>query len=152
MLGILTNEEIGEVLQNNIVCRIGCNDGTKTYVVPVSYVYMGDHILCHSYDGMKIEMMRAQPAVCLEVDEIKSYDNWRCVIVWGEYEELTEAKDINEARGYFSEEMLDMKVSETALPPESTPERWHNTSPGQKVSIYYRIRFTEASGRFERSM
>lgn len=152
MLGTLTDEEIGEVLQRNIICRVGCNDGQKTYVVPISYVYMGDHILCHSYNGMKIQMMRSSPEVCIEVDEITDYSNWRCVIIWGEYEELTEAKDIQEARQYFSEEMLEMKVSETALPPESQTERWHNRAPGQKVSIFYRIRFVSASGRFERAM
>lgn len=152
MLGILNENEIAEVLQNNIVCRIGCNDGERTYVVPVSYVFMGDHILCHSYQGMKIEMMRAAPAVCFEVDEIRDYSNWRCVIVWGLYEELSDEKDIAEARQYFSDEMLEMKVSETALPPESLPDRWHNRAPGQRVSIYYRIRFTEVSGRFERAM
>ena len=52
MLGSLTEQEIAEVLQNNIICRIGCNDGERTYVVPVSYVFMVDHILCHSYEGM----------------------------------------------------------------------------------------------------
>ena len=152
MLGILTESEIAEVLQNNLVCRVGCNDGERTYVVPISYVFMGDHILCHSYEGMKIQMMRNAPDVCFEVDEIKDYSNWRCVIVWGLYEELSDEQDIGEARQYFSEEMLEMKVSETSLPPETQQQRWHNRAPGEKVSIYYRIRFSEVSGRFERQM
>lgn len=151
MLGELSGDEIADVLQNSIIGRLGCNDGAKTYVVPISFAFMGDHVLCHSYEGMKIEMMRANPAVCFEVDEIKDYSNWRCVIAWGEYEELTEAKDIAAARELFSEEMLEMKVSETALPPDSQPERWHNQPPGHRNSIYYRIRFTAISGRFERT-
>ncbi len=152
MLGILNESEIAEVLQNNLLGRIGCNDGTLTYVVPVSFVFMVDHILCHSHEGMKIQMMRSSPEVCFEVDEIKNYSNWKCVIAWGRYEELTDNKEITEARQYFSEEMLDLKVSETALPPESQPERWHNQAPGHKTSIYYRIRFSSVSGRFERTL
>ena len=152
MLGILNETEIAEVLQNNILGRIGCNDGEKTYVVPISFVFMGDHILCHSYEGMKIDMMRANPEVCFEVDEIRDYSNWKCVIAWGIYEELVKDEDIKEVRQYFSNEMLDLKVSETAMPPESAQGRWHDQAPGHKTSIYYRIRFYTVSGRFEQEL
>lgn len=152
MLGILDETEIAEVLQNNLLGRLGCNDGSLTYVVPISFVFMGDHILCHSYEGMKVQMMRANPEVCFEVDEIRDYSNWKCVIAWGRYEELADEKEIAEARKYFSEEMLDLKVSETALPPDSSPGRAHAHAPGHRVSVYYRIRFHSVSGRYERQL
>src|ERR1043165_5696500 len=137
MLGELSETEIAEVLQNNIMGRLGCSDGERPYVVPVSFIFRNDHILCHSYMGMKIAIMRANPSVCFEVDEIKDYSNWKCVIAWGYYEELTAEKEIAEARNLFSDEMLNTKVSETALPPDSQPDRWHNQPPGHKESIYY---------------
>ena len=152
MLGTLSDIEIKEVLQNNFIARIGCNDGSKTYVVPVSYVFMDNHVICHSFPGLKINMMRKNNDVCFEVDEVKDYSNWRSVIVQGRYEELTETEDIEKAKRYLSDEMLRIKVSQTALPPETRSERWHSELPHHKQSVFYRIRFMSLTGRFEHSM
>jgi len=54
MLGELTNDEIEEVLKRNVLGRIGCCNDNKIYVVPVNYVYDGQHILAHSKEGLKI--------------------------------------------------------------------------------------------------
>ena len=54
MLGKLTDKEIKQVLQNNLLGRIGCHDDGKTYIVPVNYVYDGTYIIAHSMMGMKI--------------------------------------------------------------------------------------------------
>lgn len=55
MIGILTNDQIEEVLKKNILGRIGCNDGKKTYVVPINYVYHDRFIVAHAAMGMKIK-------------------------------------------------------------------------------------------------
>ena len=70
--------------------RIGCNDGERNYVVPVNYAYDGKFIIAHSIMGMKIAIMRKNPNVCFEVDEMKSYTKWKSVIVWGVYQELSD--------------------------------------------------------------
>src|SRR6187549_3110106 len=101
MMGQLNNEQIEEVLKENILGRIGCNDGRKTYVVPVNYVYTGKDIIAHSAIGMKIEMMRSNPQVCFEVDEMKSFTDWKSVIAWGEYQEITDNADRNNVMKLF---------------------------------------------------
>jgi len=151
MLQELTNEEIGALLRNNEIGRIGCNDGEKTYVVPISYVFDNNSLLCHSRDGMKIEMMRRNPEVCFEVDEIRDYNNWSCVIAWGTYEELTDEKDIEYARKFFSEYMLKQQTSESALPPHTQEERYHDVKPDYVPAIYYRINLSKVTGRYERN-
>ncbi|MEK7224785.1 MAG: pyridoxamine 5'-phosphate oxidase family protein, partial [Bacteroidota bacterium] len=93
MIGKLTKEQIEEVLKENILGRIGCSDGKKNYVVPVNYVYDGKFIIGHSLTGMKIRMMRKNPDICFEVDEMKSFTRWKSVIVWGRYQELTDERD-----------------------------------------------------------
>ena len=75
MIGNLTNEQIEEVLKENVLGGIGCNDGKKIYVVPINYIYDGKFIIAHSVAGMKIQMMRKNPDVCFEVDEMKSFTN-----------------------------------------------------------------------------
>jgi len=151
MLGKLAPEEIDEMLRNNMIGRIGCNDGNITYVVPVSYLYDNNILLCHSRDGLKIEMMRRNPEVCFEVDEIKDYNHWRSIIAWGTYEELTEEEDIDYAKQFFTDYMLRMKTSETSAPPDQQSERFHEVKPDYLPAIYYRIHLHKITGRFEQS-
>jgi nitroimidazol reductase NimA-like FMN-containing flavoprotein (pyridoxamine 5'-phosphate oxidase superfamily) len=149
MIGQLQNEEIEKILKENVVGRIGCNDGKKTYVVPVNYVYDDKFIFAHSVLGMKIRMMRKNPQICFEVDEMKSFTNWKSVIVWGEYQELSEERDRYYAMKLFVDRMMHMKVSETAIPAATADKRVHPRSPGTIKPIVYRIVITEKTGRFE---
>ncbi|MES1213943.1 MAG: pyridoxamine 5'-phosphate oxidase family protein [Bacteroidota bacterium] len=150
MIGSLSYDDAKEVLQTNILGRIGCNDGKKTYVVPVNYVFDGKYIIAHSVVGMKIQMMRKNPNVCFEVDEMKSMTNWKSVIAWGQYQELTEERDRYAAMKLFVDHMMHMKISETAIPPESAERRLHPRSPGNIKPIIYRIVIEEMTGRFEK--
>ncbi len=151
MLGLLSPDEMEELLSSNMIGRLGCSDGTFTYVVPVSYLYDNNMLLCHSKDGMKIQMMRRNPHVCFEVDEIKDYNNWRSIIAWGIYEELTEEQDIHYARQFFTDYMLHTKTSETAAPPHLQNERFHEIKPEYIPAIYYRIHLQKITGRYERT-
>ena len=150
MIGKLNEEEIDEVLKSNVLGRIGCNDGKSTYVVPVNYVYDGHSIIAHSTEGLKIRMMRKNPHVCFEVDEMKDLRNWKSVILWGEYQELTNERDRYAAMKLFVEKTMHMKISETAIPPETSEQRVHPRSPGNIKPIVYRIVISEITGRYEK--
>jgi len=149
MLGRLSTEQIDQVLHSNVLGRIGWNDGNKNYVVPINYVYDGKYIIGHSVVGMKIEMMRKNPHVCFEVDEMKNFTNWKSVIAWGQYEELEDEKEKYEAMKLFVDKMMHMKISETAIAPETTEKRVHPRSPGFIKPVIYRILITEKTGRYE---
>ncbi|MEP7318352.1 MAG: pyridoxamine 5'-phosphate oxidase family protein [Panacibacter sp.] len=151
MIGKLTSGQIEEILSENIVGRIACSDGKRSYVVPVNYVYDGKFIIAHSTPGMKIEMMRKNPQVCFEVDETKSFTNWKSVIVWGEYQELTNERDRYNAMKLFVDKMMHIKISETARlyetfkPGNIKQQRMKGTIK----PVIYRIVITEKTGRFE---
>jgi uncharacterized protein len=150
MIGNLTNEEIEEVLKQNVLGRIGCNDGKRTYVVPVNYVYDGKCIIAHSYEGMKIKMMRKNSDVCFEVDEMKSFTNWKSVIAWGEYQELTDERKRYDAMKLFVDRMLHLKISKSASLPHAVEKAAQPHFPqGNSRSVIYRIVITEKTGRFE---
>jgi len=149
MLGDLNEDEVAEILQSNMVGRIGCTDGEKVYVVPVSYIIVDGYALCHSRLGMKIEMMRKYPSVCFEVDEVLDYNNWRCVIAWGNYVELLDEDEIKQAKHHFSDYMLTTKTGKTTLPPETQGERTHDGKVDFENPVFYRIEFTRITGRFE---
>jgi uncharacterized protein len=151
MVGTLTESQMISVLQNNIIGRIGCNDGERTYVVPVSYLFDGKNIIAHSQEGLKIHMMRRHPEVCFEVDEMKSFTDWRSVILWGRYEEICDEKEKMEAMDAFVHRMLRLKISETAQSPENSPVRFHPRT-GKLRTVVYRIVIEKMTGKFEKDL
>lgn len=149
MIGKLTNEQIEEVLKENVLGRIGCNDGKRNYVVPVNYAYDGKCIIAHSIMGMKIKIMRKNPHVCFEVDEMKSFTKWKSVIAWGEYQELPDQRDRFLAMRLFVDKMMHAKISKTGVAFEMDKGIVHLRPPGTVRPIIYRIIITEKTGRFE---
>ncbi len=144
MLGTLNEEQIDHVLRNGTVGRIGVHGDDRTYVVPVTYVYDGDAIYGHSAEGLKVRMMRANPEVCFEVEEIENMANWRSVIAWGRYEELSGDLAIA-AMNLLVSRLSPLTTSETA---GRAGRRAGRAGNGAEVS--YRIRLKERTGRFEK--
>ncbi len=148
MIGELSLVEIDEVLKNNVLGRIGCSEGGRTYVVPINYAFDGKYIVAHSADGMKIKMMRKNPAICFEVDEMKSFTSWKSVIVWGNYQELNDERDRYYAMKLFVDKMMHVKVSKTAVAGMESINQHPGTHANIKPVIY-RIIINEKTGRFE---
>jgi nitroimidazol reductase NimA-like FMN-containing flavoprotein (pyridoxamine 5'-phosphate oxidase superfamily) len=48
--------------------------------------------------GKRFEWMRANPLVCLEVDQIISENQWMSIVVFGQYEELPDKPEYEHAR------------------------------------------------------
>jgi nitroimidazol reductase NimA-like FMN-containing flavoprotein (pyridoxamine 5'-phosphate oxidase superfamily) len=149
MLGELTAAEIDKMLSDNVVGRIGCHDMQETYVVPITYVYQNGSIICHSAEGKKIEMMRSNPRVCFQIDEMTDMRHWRSVIAWGRYEEL-QGKAAEEAIGVFVHRLAPLLTSETAMPIHV----FHHEkfTPADLKSVVFRINFGKKTGRFESSV
>lgn len=142
MLGRLTRAQIEKVLRDGTIGRIGaCADG-KTYVVPITYVYDGTSVYGHTTAGQKVLMMRKNPSVCFEVDEIRDMANWRSVIAWGRYEEL--AGDVALAAAKLIAARLGPLTTSATAGPSG------RTARGSRPPVSYRIRLTERTGRFER--
>jgi len=78
--GILTRISIG---------RLGCSHGDQPYVLPIflcmSLTISMDSLLT---DGHKIEWMRTNPKVCVEIDGITNDFQRTSVVVCGGYREL----------------------------------------------------------------
>jgi nitroimidazol reductase NimA-like FMN-containing flavoprotein (pyridoxamine 5'-phosphate oxidase superfamily) len=135
VIRVLPAEEIEELLRRAVVGRVACcghgpGEAGRPYVVPLAYGYDGEAVYAHSAPGRKIRLMRSQPLVSFEVDEVAAADRWRSVIADGVYEELvgTDAR----ARG----------LATIYRPPAAVPELPAET-------VVYRIRLTAKSGRRE---
>ncbi|MCF6405313.1 pyridoxamine 5'-phosphate oxidase family protein [Chitinophaga filiformis] len=153
MLGTLSQREIDELLSRNVTGRIGCHDGDRVYVVPVSYAYNEKYIIVHSREGLKISMMRRNPKVCFEVDEIYDAGNWKSVIAQGSYEEITDERERYYAMKFLVSRLKHLKVSETARLPQVAHESAGDEDvPVELRPVIYRIRLDELTGRYESSI
>lgn len=93
MITRLSKDESYSLLRGGRLARLGCVAEGYPYIVPVNYVFDGDSFLIHSLPGRKVEAMRANPRVCLQVDEIEDQLSWRSVLAYGTYVEVTDAAE-----------------------------------------------------------
>lgn len=143
MTGELSTAQIEEVLTNEYIGRIGCHAQDRTYVVPVSYVYEDECIYAHSPSGMKVSMMRLNPEVCFEVEQVSTLLDWRSVIAWGRFEELS-GEDAMQAMQLIVERLgRHMPAEVDGAHDQSEPER------RACMPVLYRIRIREKTGRYE---
>jgi hypothetical protein len=124
-LGELNREEIDQLLSTQVIGRIGCHADGRTYVVPIAYAWDGEAIYVHSFEGLKLAIMRRNPSVCVEIEDVHAPDDWRTVVAQGTFEEL---------HGADAERAL--RLIDARCPPPS-----HD-------GAIFRVRLDERTGRF----
>ncbi len=149
MLGELTDQQMDELLKKQVTGRLGCHADGLTYVVPVNYTYDGKHIYAHSAEGMKVNLMRKNPEVCFEVDNIENIFKWESVILWGRFEEI---EGVDEQQRVM--QGIIHRLMPLAEKPDSHPSHGitaNDSDIGTRIDlVIYRIVITKRTGRFER--
>jgi nitroimidazol reductase NimA-like FMN-containing flavoprotein (pyridoxamine 5'-phosphate oxidase superfamily) len=136
----LTEEEIDQVLRSEAIARLGCHADGKTYVVPVAYAYDGQMLYSQSGDGLKLRMLRTNPEVCIEVEQVESLRNWRSVIAWGWFEEL-EGEEATQALRTLAERLRPL-LGHDAPDAAQSFEELEELRP-----VVYRIKLGKRTGR-----
>lgn len=149
MLGKLNETQIEALLTSQVTGRLGCVADDRQYIVPVNYYYKNGTIYSHSAAGTKIDMMRKNPNVCFQVDEISSIFRWRSAILWGVFEEITETEKKHQVMQGITHRLMPLVTSPTGHPS-------HGITPTEAdlqnlQIIVYKITITEQSGKFEYS-
>ncbi|HEY6189203.1 MAG TPA: pyridoxamine 5'-phosphate oxidase family protein [Pyrinomonadaceae bacterium] len=139
MIKDLSPDKSRELLRRERLARLGCIADGEPYIVPVSYVSDGEQALVHSLPGRKITAMRANPRVCLQVDEIEDEFNWKSVIAFGDYEEIRNPEE----RSLAMNRLL-------ACFPQLTPvETRIADDAGAPAPIIFRIKIDKITGLCE---
>ena len=147
MLGTLTNAQMDELLKRQYVGRLGYRDDQKCYITPITYAYDGKYIYGQSNEGLKLNILRANPYVCFEVDQIVNMANWESVILWGHFVELENDAE-KKAREYLYNSLLDLLTSTTIHLHKH--DHSHAADDENRVKqVVYRISVAEKTGRFE---
>ena len=148
MLGKLNDTQIEHLLKNHHIGRIGCCDGRKPYVVPVNYVYENGVVYCHSGEGMKVRMMRENPSICFQVDSIQDILNWRSVIAWGKFEEISKLEEKEKALQKIIDGISPYLKAEDSHPSHGITASDSDIGTGVEL-VLYKLILDEMTGRFE---
>jgi nitroimidazol reductase NimA-like FMN-containing flavoprotein (pyridoxamine 5'-phosphate oxidase superfamily) len=86
----MTDAECRSVFARAQYGRIACVSGEQTYIVPEAIYLDPDEPFLYGFStvGQKVRWMRANPRVCVEVEEIVSRKSWATVILFGRYQEI----------------------------------------------------------------
>lgn len=105
------------------------------------------YIIAHSREGQKIEILRKNPVVCLEVDLIHNLSNWESVILWGKYEEITSQPDRHYALDLLIRKFNQQKLKEMQVVYAEQSEIDESmVLPDREKAIVYRIKVENKSG------
>lgn len=87
----LEDKNIKFILEKNYIGHLGYIYHNKPYIVPITYYFdKGDNsIICYSGAGHKMNAMRKNSTVSLQVEEVESVTNWKSVLVHGTFEEYS---------------------------------------------------------------
>ncbi|MEK6288459.1 MAG: pyridoxamine 5'-phosphate oxidase family protein [Acidobacteriota bacterium] len=142
LINEMTLQECRDALAQASVARLACEMDGQPYAVPVYPIYDGNCLFGFSTMGYKIDCMRANPLVCVEIDDIKSQNQWMSVLVFGRYEELPDTLE-NEAARARAHEWLQKRAMwwEPACIAVA-----HRACPKSLTPIFYRILIDRMTG------
>lgn len=76
--------EIEAVIAKATVCRVAMCDGGRPYVVPLCFGYRGGAFYIHSAsEGRKIDILKKNPVVCIELEAEAAVKSGRQACDWG---------------------------------------------------------------------
>lgn len=81
---ITETADMEQILEQGQVCRLGFVDKNVPYIVPMNYGYQDQALYFHSApEGRKIDLIRTNPLVCFEVDELVKMNKAASACDWG---------------------------------------------------------------------
>ncbi len=132
-------KEIHDLLHRVEYGHLGCSLNGSPYVVPIHYYFEDSNLYLFTTIGMKTQYMDANPAVCLQVEEIENLSHWRSVMVMGNAERLTEQDEIDRITQA-------VKVHNPTFSP-ALNRTWVDSWGRANSIAIYRIQITEMCGR-----
>lgn len=139
----MTASECRQALEQATIGRLASSRDNQPYVVPIYFVFHRDHIYAFTTLGQKVEWMRTNPKVCLEIDKRTSHDEWQSIIVFGQYEELPDLPQYEAARV----QALESLQKHAMWWEPSYVGAMHRDFPHSETPIFYRLKIDKVTGR-----
>ncbi|WP_338357941.1 pyridoxamine 5'-phosphate oxidase family protein [Yeosuana marina] len=143
----IVKEEYLKILRSNYIARLAYVANNTPYIVPITYYYNEKEniIISYSNEGHKINAMRLNNSVSIQIDEIDSLDQWKTLLLIGEFEELNGS----EAKMYlhsFAKNVKMILAEKESKKPEVINSFSNKVNSGS-IPIVYRIKIQDFFGR-----
>ncbi len=103
MIKNLDEKAARKLLKEQRIGHLGCVlDSGEPYVVPVNYLFKEGNIYVHCLPGQKLDALRANGKVCLQVEKIGDSCQWQSAIAFGEFQEIKRTNEKIEILKEFS--------------------------------------------------
>jgi nitroimidazol reductase NimA-like FMN-containing flavoprotein (pyridoxamine 5'-phosphate oxidase superfamily) len=138
----MTDAECRQTLERLSTGRLACARDNQPYAVPITFAFDGDYLYGFTTVGQKVEWMRLNPLVCFETDEVVNECNWTSIIIFGKFEELSDAPEHETAR-LIAHELLQKRAMwwEPAYLAQRHRNQSHSLTP-----VFYRIHIEQMTG------
>lgn len=140
----MTEAECLDLLARGRLGHLGCVHLNQPYVVPIYFAYEGRCLYAFTTLGQKIEWMRYNPLVCVEVDEVEGPERWKSVIAFGRFEELASLPDWKDP----SLHALELLNKHAGWWKPGTATAFDRDPAEPLTPIFYRIPIDRVSGRW----
>ena len=139
----LTPDNCWDIIHDERVAHLAQIDDGEPYVTPLSYVIHDGDFLFRTAAGRRVDALRHNPRVCVEISRGKPDGGWESVVFWGDArfvdDPSTEANIVGALLAkYHSESVLGFS-SPSIFPEERyliaiTPERLSGRASGGGLS------------------
>ncbi len=136
----MNDSEAVALLEELSYGHLGLSDGLVPYVVPIHYVFYEAVIYFYTTEGRKHEIIRENPNVCLQVEDVRANDDWKSVMVIGTATKLTNLQERERAARLITQ------VNPTLTPAISI--RWMDDWVRENREVIYRIEPSSITGRY----
>jgi nitroimidazol reductase NimA-like FMN-containing flavoprotein (pyridoxamine 5'-phosphate oxidase superfamily) len=123
--------------------RLACARDNQPYVIPIHFAVDEAYVYGFSLAGQKLEWMRDNACVCLEIDNVNGASDWTSVVVLGRFEELPDTPEYRSARGRAHDLLQDRPMW---WEPGTVGLAAGNKSP-DFTPVYYRVSMEHVTGR-----
>ncbi len=147
----LTFDQCEKILLAEHYGHLGCVENHEPFVYPVTYLYKDGYIYSHTTEGAKTEMLRKNPHVCLQVEQVTTGYEWSSVMCHGIFQELTNHDEVHAVQLLLAEQYANISLAEGKVPVSPVLEYIHSLKAEQiRTSIVYRIDIQKTTGRAEK--
>ena len=146
----MSTSECLQLLGENYIGRLAYISGKTPHINPITYYHDAEQkcILSYSSPGFKIQAMVKHRPVALQVDDIRSIQEWRSVMVQGNFEEL-EGSTAKKQLHRFAEGVQRTISKRDGEAPKFIQD-FSSRLQGQQIPIVYRIHITDMVGKFRK--
>jgi nitroimidazol reductase NimA-like FMN-containing flavoprotein (pyridoxamine 5'-phosphate oxidase superfamily) len=150
MIKILKKKDNVQILERNYIGHLAYIYRDRPFIAPVTYFFDKENIFIIGYssEGHKINAMRKNKEVSMEVSEIESVSDWNSVVVHGTFKEL-EGSDAKSYLHSFSLGVKDIILQKKHRELDFISQFSSKISKDD-VPIVYIIKIDEITGRMRR--